>query len=199
MQEPHRKGVANRPDPESCAGEGNDAGEALTGAHAGQVLSSEITTIGVPTLLTDGEGHMEDSVTRELFPDAAESKPLSMCGNSMRGNRETLGILLPDGGGGRSEKANGRTSGTHVPGESDSSIVPKKRANKAATMPRMAPAAAESVEERGLTEGNAKRTLLVPDAEPGKRGIGLPGVRAAAERNRAEPLIVTTRGKSRMR
>ena len=38
MKEPHRKGVANRSNPESCAGGGNIAGEALTGAHAGQPL-----------------------------------------------------------------------------------------------------------------------------------------------------------------
>ena len=50
MKEPHRKGVANRSNPESCAGGGNIAGEALTGAHAGQPSSSEITSIGVPTL-----------------------------------------------------------------------------------------------------------------------------------------------------
>ena len=42
MKEPHRKGVANRSNPESCAGGANIAGEALTGAHAGQPLSSEI-------------------------------------------------------------------------------------------------------------------------------------------------------------
>ena len=42
MKEPYRKGVANRSNPESCAGGGNIAGEALTGAHAGQPLSSEI-------------------------------------------------------------------------------------------------------------------------------------------------------------
>ena len=42
MKEPHRKGVANRSSPESCAGGGNIAGEALTGAHTGQPLSSEI-------------------------------------------------------------------------------------------------------------------------------------------------------------
>ena len=38
MKEPHRKGVANRSNPESCAGGGNIAGEALAGAHAGQPL-----------------------------------------------------------------------------------------------------------------------------------------------------------------
>ncbi len=31
MKEPHRKGAANRSNPESCAGAGNIAGEALTG------------------------------------------------------------------------------------------------------------------------------------------------------------------------
>ena len=44
MKEPYRKGVAHHLGPESCAGVGNDAGEALTGVHAGQPLSSEITT-----------------------------------------------------------------------------------------------------------------------------------------------------------
>ena len=66
MKEPHRKGVANHPDPESCAGGGNIAGEALTGAHAGQPLSSEITSIGVPTPWLKGEGHTKRSVQREL-------------------------------------------------------------------------------------------------------------------------------------
>ena len=50
MQEPHQKGIANRLDPESCADAGNRVGEALTGAHAGQPWSSEITSPGVPTL-----------------------------------------------------------------------------------------------------------------------------------------------------
>ncbi len=45
MQEPHRKGVAIHPDPESCVGSRKDAGEALTGAHAGEVSSSEIGVV----------------------------------------------------------------------------------------------------------------------------------------------------------
>ena len=36
----------------------------------------------------------------------------------------------PVQGTGRPEKASGRTSGMHVPGESDDLIVPTKRANK---------------------------------------------------------------------
>jgi hypothetical protein len=42
MKEPYEKGLATHPGPESCAGHGNMTGEALTGAHAGQPLSSEI-------------------------------------------------------------------------------------------------------------------------------------------------------------
>ncbi len=41
MKEPYRKGLATHPDPESCAGGRKDMGEALTGARAGRVLSSE--------------------------------------------------------------------------------------------------------------------------------------------------------------
>lgn len=185
MKEPHRKGVANHPDPESCAGGGNIAGEALTGAHAGQPSSSEITSIGVPTLCDEGEGHTKGNVQRELSFDAAESENLSMRGNSVRGNRETPRASTSsnaheaDRDGDRSEKAGGRTSDMHALGESDGPIVPEKRANKAG--PR---AAAESVEGRGPTKGNATRTLLAPDAEPGKRGMGLWGVREAAKRDK---------------
>ena len=41
MKESHRKGVANHPDPESCATHRKVRREALTGAHAGWVLSLE--------------------------------------------------------------------------------------------------------------------------------------------------------------
>ena len=39
MKESHRKGVASHPDPESCMASREAAIEALTGAHAGRVLS----------------------------------------------------------------------------------------------------------------------------------------------------------------
>jgi hypothetical protein len=67
MQEPHKKGVANHLDPESCAASRNARGEALTGENAGQPLSSEITPTGVPTLWNGGEGHTSDRAHRERF------------------------------------------------------------------------------------------------------------------------------------
>ncbi len=44
---------------------------------------------------------MNDDVTRKPTFDAAESQTPSMCGNSMRKNRETQATPLPDDGGGR--------------------------------------------------------------------------------------------------
>jgi hypothetical protein len=179
MKEPHKKGVANHLDPESCADVGNNVGEALTGAHAGQPLSSEITSPGVPTLYGEGEGHIQDGVICEPLRDATESETLGMRGNSLHGNRETpKASVIPDtprgnGVAERSEKVYGRTSDMHAFGESDGSIVPQKQANKAD------PSVAEPVEGRGPTQGNDLPTGHVPDAAPGKRGRGLQGVRGA--------------------
>jgi hypothetical protein len=115
---------------------------------------------------------MSDAKRKPLV-DAAESKTLRMRGNSLHGNRETLETPSLNRGEGRFGKAHGRTPNRHVSRESDGSIVPKKRANKAGPV-----AAAESVEGRGPTKENAARTLLVPDTVPERRDIGASGVRA---------------------
>jgi len=133
MQEPYKKGVANHLDPESCAGAGNRAGEALTGAHAGQPSSSETTFPGVPTLYGEGEGHIQDGVIGEPFWNATESETLRMRGNFLHGNRETpktsvtSNASFANGRAERPEKALGHTSGVHVFGASDGSIVPEKQ------------------------------------------------------------------------
>jgi hypothetical protein len=59
MKESHRKGVASHPDPESCMASREAAIEALTGAHAGRVLSCEIIATGVPTLFRLAEGNTD--------------------------------------------------------------------------------------------------------------------------------------------
>jgi len=55
----------------------------------------------------------------------------------------------------RSEKARGHNSDMHVTAESDSSIVPKKPANKGGV-----PRPAELVEGRELTKENTEQSLL---------------------------------------
>jgi len=57
MKKSHREGLASHPDPESCGGARKGATEALTGAHAGEVLSREIRLSGVPTQLCWTEGN----------------------------------------------------------------------------------------------------------------------------------------------
>ncbi len=88
MKESYREGPASRPDPESCVCDRKAAGEALTGAHTGQPSSCEITSFGVPTLLAHAEGHTVCGDNGEPVTDPAQSKTLSMCGNSLHGNRE---------------------------------------------------------------------------------------------------------------
>jgi len=184
MKEPHEKGIANHLDPESCADVGNPVGEALTGAHAGQPSSSEITSPGVPTLYGEGQGHIPDDVTCEPSRNATESETLCMRGNSLHGNRETpkasvtSNAFSADGAAERSEKASGRTSGVHAFGESDGSIVPEKQANQADV------SVAEPVEGREPTKGNDLHAGHAPDTAPGKRGRGWQGVREAAKRDK---------------
>jgi len=112
---------------------------------------------------------MQDGARREPSGNAAESQTLSMCGNSMRENRETPAVSAPLGGAERPEKTSGRTSGMHAAGESDDLVVPAKRANKAGPS-----AAAESVEERRSTKGNFTSDRRVPDAVPGVQ-VDCPG------------------------
>jgi hypothetical protein len=190
MQEPHKKGVANHLGPESCARGRKVPGEALTGEHAGQPWSSEITSTGVPTLWNGGEGHTANRASREGFDGAAESETLSMRGRSMRENRETPSASSTRGGEDRPEKSGCSTSGRHALGESDDLIVPAKRANKAGPW-----AAAESVTGRGSTKGNAVAVGHAPDTAPDPRVDRRQGVRPDA----LVRWSVLTRGKSRRR
>ena len=87
MQESHREGVAIHPDPESCVVAREGTIEALTGAHAGRVLSCEIIAIGVPTLFSKAEGHMpagaiasRRATPRSLRPLACMDTPRARTG-----------------------------------------------------------------------------------------------------------------------
>ena len=114
---------------------------------------------------------------------AAESETLGMYGNSMHGNREIPRASASgadvgrDGKAERSEKVDDRTSDAHVRGKSDGPIVPKKQANKPAQP--SGEAAAESVEERGSTKGNAVQTAAQRTQGRGRASNGLEGVRQA--------------------
>ena len=77
MKESRRKDLASRPDPESCAGSRKADDEALTGAHAGQPLSCEITVFGVPTPLPEAEGHTSGGASGKPSLDPGKSQPVA--------------------------------------------------------------------------------------------------------------------------
>ena len=186
MKESYGKDPASHPDPESCVGGRKGAGEALTGAHAGQPLSCEIIQSGVPTPLSEAEGHTEIGATGESIADPAQSKTLRMRGNSLHGNREipTSSIPWVD----RLGKAASRTPRMHEVGKSDDLIVPGKRANKGRRP-------AESVEGRGSAQGNERRGAT-PRTQS-RIGVSFLASRVREVASAASPPL--TRGGSRMR
>ena len=115
-----------------------------------------------------------------------ESETTGTVGNFSRGSREAPLTSVSVVGTDRSEKARGRKPDMDVIGESYSSIVPEKPANKGGV-----PKPAESVEGRGLTKENTEQLLL--DRTQSRRTNGKPfvarsrgllGVRQAARRER---------------
>ncbi len=105
-------------------------------------------------MFTDPEGNIVHGAMRKSCADPAQSKTLSMCGNSLHGNRE-IPEVPADSRAGRSEKAKCRTSDMHASGKSDGCIVPEKPSNKGGGLP------AEVVEERQPTKGNTSPTVGV--------------------------------------
>lgn len=90
MKESYVKVLAKHYDPESCVINRKANDEALTGAHAGRVLSSEIKyNQGADVVKPNGKQHVK-ARHGKLFHDPAESKTSSMYGNLMRENREAL-------------------------------------------------------------------------------------------------------------
>ena len=211
MKESHRKGVANHPDPESCAGNRKVVGEALTGEHAGQPLSCEIRQYGTPRQLTEAEGNIERGAKCKPPTSPAQSKTLCMRESSLYGNWETPRTPDGDGTSGRSGKAKGRTPDAHERGESDSRVVPKKPPNKdgpkrthdhgvpytgtkaetpdtAKGKPTVTRAEsnplAEVVEGRRLVKGNVCQPTAPRTQSRTSASSGLTGVREAARRNK---------------
>ena len=123
MKEPHIEGLANHDDPESCLGTRKGTGEALTGAHAGGVLSRENKlNQGADAVVESGRLHA-DARQSERVRNPARSEASDMHGNSMRENREIPRPPAIDGSAGRAGKVESRNPAMNGRGKSDSSIV----------------------------------------------------------------------------
>ena len=116
---------------------------------------------------------MKSNVNGEFEFSPTESEATRTVGNSPRENWE-IPETSTSSGVDRSEKVRCHNADMYVSGKSDSLVVPEKRANKAGP-----PTAAESVEERRLTNENVKRLLLVRTQRRFAKSHGLFGVREA--------------------
>jgi len=178
MKESYREGLANHSGPESCAGDGNIPGEALTGVHTGQLLSSESPSPACRPDSLRGKATPEAPLDCEVPEDAAESKNLRMCGNSMHENREAPSVSRSDDLE-RPEKDD-QTSGMHAGGDSDDPIVPRNQANNGGKPPT------ESGEERGSAKGNIFRLTAYRTQRRKGVSLELEGVRRVASRDKEE-------------
>ena len=115
------------------------------------------------------------NVSVECDVTPTESKTTGTVGNFPHGSRETPETSGSSMEADRSEKARGHNADMCVSGESDSSIVPQKQANKDS-----GPLSAESVEGRGLTKENVEQLLLDRTQRRASGSRGLLGVRAVA-------------------
>jgi RNA-directed DNA polymerase len=178
MEESHIEGLATHDDPESCAVVREGGGEALTGAHAGGVLSREIVSSRVPTLLPEAEGHTDRNASASSWTTRRGLETPSMRGISVRENREIPESPDADGAAGRAGKAKRRTPAMHDTGKSDSSIVPAKPPNKTGKP------VAEVVEGRGLAKDNAEQQNAPRTQCRTSAPNALERVRQAAKKNR---------------
>lgn len=90
MQVLYVEDLANHDDPESCVGIRKDAGEALTGEHAGRVLSREKFTVqGADAVETSGRQHGLGRYG-EPQPGPAWSETSCTRGSHLHGSRELL-------------------------------------------------------------------------------------------------------------
>ena len=88
MKESDTEGIANHSGPESCVRISNGVCEALTGVHAGWVLSPEKRLIqSADVVKRSGRQHLTNQEC-EIQQGSAWSETPSMHGNLLHGNRE---------------------------------------------------------------------------------------------------------------
>lgn len=99
MQVLYVEDLANHDDPESCVGIRKAAGEALTGEHAGRVLSREKLTSRVPTLWRKAEGNTGWGAMASTSPALRGLRPLARveatCTGTGRSSGRPFGKVRP--------------------------------------------------------------------------------------------------------
>jgi hypothetical protein len=101
MEEPYGEGLATHSGPESCGCSREGTPEALTGVHAGWVLSLERFTPRAPTASTRTKGNTGRTASARYAPGPAGSETPGTHGSFLHGIREIL-CLTRNGGKSRS-------------------------------------------------------------------------------------------------
>ena len=147
MKEPHSESLANYADLESCAGDGDIAGEALTEALAGRLSSREIPLFGCRPCGLKGKAISTVALSQAAGEPGAVGEPVHVRKLPAREPGDFSNALSPSGGRPVGE-GRGRTTHTHVTEESDRAVVPAKGPNKGGQP------SAEDLEGRAGTEEN---------------------------------------------
>ena len=175
MKESYRNGLTSHPDPESCGVGRKAALEALTGAHAGRVLSCEIKDLQRADDVAFSEGYTSGGVLVSLARTLRSQRPRA-CMDTPRARTGRPQGCPPRSMVGRLAKAESRTANVYGLGESDGCEVPTKGPNNDGGM-----ASAEGLEGRRPTKENTGQLTRTPDSAPGCcESCELLGVRAIA-------------------
>lgn len=105
MKVSYVEGLATHSGPESCAGIGNDASEALTGGRVGWVLSRERESLWGADPIGEWGRPRQRERYREFPLGPARSETPGMHASTLYGNREIPRLPAKDGRAGRIGKS----------------------------------------------------------------------------------------------
>ena len=190
MKESYGKDLASHPDPESCDGGRQGAGEALTGAHAGQPLSCEIRALrGADAVNRGGRPHRGRRQRQAVFGPRAVEDPAHAWKLSARETGDPSGTHRAslDGSAG---KGQGPYLWRARLGE-----VGRPRSTGEAAEQRRARVACGGGGGKAVDQGEHDGGARVPDSEPDRRAALSPP--CAVSRDHRDTAM--TRGRSGMR
>ena len=150
MKVHHGEGVAIRIGPEPCVGIREGVGEASVGERLGQPLSRESKKVSGADVVRSTEGNMDGGVIASARPTRRGRRPWHVWTLFVRESGDLRFGQRGNTAGPHREDEESKPM-MHEPEKSDSAIVATKPANKAGRP------AAEPVERRAETEGNAGR------------------------------------------
>ena len=157
MKIKYREDMANHSDPESCVAHREVCCEALTGDTDKPAIEMRNQGFGMPTTLTNSEGHTEHDADRKSCFDPAQSETLRMSGSNLHRSWEISAVSTEYRGLG--EEGVSHHVAIYAAEKSDTPILRKKPSNKAGM--------AEMAEERRSSRGEDRPFARRADIELG--------------------------------